>query len=99
MKIGQAIKLCRSQRGLSLAQLAKRANISVSYLSLLERDLRDPNLSTAQDIASALQVPLSILIFLAGKDEISDISSELAEKLSLVALRLIETSSNETTSL
>ena len=95
MKIGHAIKLCRNQKRLNLAELAERANISISYLSLLERDLRDPNLSTIQDIATALEIPLSILFFLASKDEISDISSELAEKLSLVALKLIETSANE----
>jgi transcriptional regulator with XRE-family HTH domain len=99
MKIGQAIKLCRNQKGLSLSDLAKSANISVSYLSLLERDLRDPNLSTLQDISSALHVPISILMFLAGKDEILDVSPELAEKLSLVALKLMETSANEKTDL
>ena len=41
MNIGQAIQLARSKRKLSQAELAKRAGISVSYLSLLERGRRD----------------------------------------------------------
>ena len=56
MKLGKAIKLCRTQRYLSQTELAELANISVSYLSLLERDKRDPTLSTIKDIAEALNL-------------------------------------------
>ena len=91
MNLGRAIRLCRTQRGLSQAKLAKTAGISVSYLSLLERGKRDPTLSTIEKIASALDVPVSILVFLAANDEdMSGLSSELREKLSYTALRLIE---------
>ena len=94
MTLGRAIKLCRTQKNMSQIELAELADISVSYLSLLERDKRDPNLSTVEKIAVALKVPLSILMFLAaGKDEISEINPELAEKLSLTILKLIEATS------
>src|SRR5258706_11930144 len=90
MNIGKAIKLCRTQKNMSQAQLAELADISVSYLSLLERNKRDPNLSTVEKISEALEVPISILLFLAAdRDEITEISPELAEKLSLTALKLI----------
>ncbi|MCB9458112.1 MAG: helix-turn-helix transcriptional regulator [Anaerolineaceae bacterium] len=93
MNLGKAIKLCRTQRGFSQAELSRIAGISVSYLSLLERGKRDPNLSTVEDIAQALEVPVSILVFLAAEDdEMVGLTPELREKLSYTALRLIEAS-------
>lgn len=90
MNIGSAIKLCRTQKGYTQTQLSEKANISVSYLSLLEKSKRDPNLSTLQDISIALGIPVSILMFLASdKDELNGISGELAEKLSFTVLKLI----------
>ena len=98
MNLGKAIKLCRTQKNLKQSDLAGRANISVSYLSLLEQGKRDPSFSMVENIASALKVPVSILVFLsAEKNELSDISSDLAEKLSFTALQLIgETASLDT---
>ena len=100
MNLGKAIKLCRVQKSLSQSELSKLADISVSYLSLLERSKRDPNFSTVQNIASALNIPVSILIFLAtDRDEFRDLSQELVEKLSYTALGLMEESSRESTNL
>ena len=90
MKLGKAIKTCRIQREMKQAQLAKLAGISVSYLSLLEKDRRDPSFSTIQKVAEGLEIPVSLLTFLAAeKEEIVEISTELAEKLSLLALQLM----------
>lgn len=100
MNLGNAIKLCRIQRNMSQSELADRAEVSVSYISLLERNKRDPNMSAIQKIADALNVPLSILMFLAAdRNELNDINPELAEKLSYTALKLIEASTHESTSL
>lgn len=91
MNLGKAIKLCRTQRNMSLAELAELANISDSYISLLERNKRNPNLSTVQAVASALNVPFSILIFLASdQEDLAGIDLELAEKLSYAALEIIK---------
>ncbi len=90
MNISKALKLCRTQRGLTKTKLADLANISISYLSLLEQGKRDPNLSTIQQLCSALNIPASIFMFLASdKNELNGISNELAEKLSFTALQLI----------
>lgn len=90
MNLGNAIKLCRTQKGYSQATLAEKADISVSYLSLLEQGKRDPNFSTVENIALALDVPVSMLVFLATtKEELKGISSEVAEKLSLNILQLL----------
>lgn len=91
MNIGQAIRMCRSRRGLSLAELAQRAKCSVSYLSMLERgDRQDPTLSAIKKIAGALKVPTGILLFLAAeKDDLAGIDKNLADRMAGVALDLL----------
>jgi transcriptional regulator with XRE-family HTH domain len=91
MNLGRAIALCRQQRNLKQVELAKRAGISSTYLSLLERNERkDPSMSIIQSIAEALQVPTGILFFLASEDtELAGLSSELREKLSFAALKIL----------
>lgn len=90
MNIGNAIQLARTRRKLSQAQLAQRAGISVSYLSLLERSRRDPPLSTLQRIAAGLHVPLEILFFLgAERNELSGLNKDLAGQLATMALELL----------
>lgn len=90
MNVGQAIKMCRSRRGLSQTELAIRAQCSVSYLSMLENSQRDPTLSTVEKIALALNVPIGILFFLAAdKNELAGIDKELAGKLAMTALEFL----------
>jgi transcriptional regulator with XRE-family HTH domain len=90
MNIGSAIQLARAKRKLSQRELADRAGISVSYLSLLERGKRDPPLSTLQKIASGLGVPLEILFFLAAESgELTGLSRELSGQLAYAALELL----------
>ena len=98
MNIGKAIRLCRTQRELNQSQLAERAGISVSYLSLLERGKRDPSFSTVENISTALDVPITILVFIAAdEEELSGITPELRGDISYTALRLIEGSNGELT--
>lgn len=90
MNIGKAIKLCRNQRGFTKTKLAQLSGLSVSYLTLLEQGKRDPNLSTIEKICNALNIPSTVLIFLATENhEKTVISSELSEKLSHLALSLM----------
>lgn len=90
MNLGHAIQLARSKRKLSQAALAERADISVSYLSLLERGRRDPPLSTIQRLAAALVMPVEILLFLGSEDgELGQLNRELAGQLAITALELL----------
>ncbi|OES44973.1 helix-turn-helix domain-containing protein [Domibacillus iocasae] len=53
--IGIKIKYMRLQQGLSITQLAKKANISKSYLSYLEKNpATNPSLQIVSKIAAAL---------------------------------------------
>jgi transcriptional regulator with XRE-family HTH domain len=99
MNLGKAISLCRKQRNLSQAELAARAGLSISYLSLLEQNKRkDPSLSTIQKLAEALRVPSGILFFLAAdQTELSGLDSELQEKLAFATLNLLNAPEPEQT--
>ena len=59
--------MCRMNKGLKQAQLAELAEISVSHLCLLEKDKRDPSLSAVNSISKALEIPVSVLVFLASQ--------------------------------
>ena len=90
MNVGRAIKLCRSQKGWTLAELGKRAGIVPSHLSMIERNGRDPSMKTMQAIAGAVGIPLNVLIFLAADtNELAGVNDELKEKLSRAALELL----------
>ena len=90
MNIGQAIKLCRTGRGLSQADLARQAECSVSYLSMLENNKRDPTLSTVTRIAHALQVPVGLIFFVGAEgSDLVGIDRALQGELARTALELI----------
>lgn len=93
MHLGNAIKICRAHRGLTQAQLAKEAGISLSYLSLLEHDKRDANISTLESIARALGIPLNLLFFFASDGgELQGLPEDVRDRLSSVILRLLNES-------
>jgi transcriptional regulator with XRE-family HTH domain len=56
--IGDRIKLLRTERGMTLAELGAQVNLSTSYLSQIERDRTTPSLATLTSIAKALDVRL-----------------------------------------
>ena len=90
LHLGNAIKVCRAHRGLTQARLAKQAGISLSYLSLLENDKRDANISTLESIAQGLRIPLNLLFFLASDvQELQGLPEGVRDKLSSVILRLL----------
>jgi transcriptional regulator with XRE-family HTH domain len=55
--IGRRIQERRRALGLTQEKIARRAGISVSFLSMLERGERSPHLATLVDIAGALVLP------------------------------------------
>lgn len=91
MNIGRAIKLCRSQRGWTLAELGKLAGIAPSHLSMVERGERDPSMTSVETISKALGIPVNVLVFLAADtSELSGITEDLKEKLSHAAIELLK---------
>ena len=68
MDLGRAIAQLRKKQCLNQKSLARKCSISQTYLSQIENNRKDPNLSTLKEISRALEVPLPILFFLAMND-------------------------------
>jgi transcriptional regulator with XRE-family HTH domain len=64
--LGALIRAQRVSAGLSLRDLAERAQVSNAYLSQIERGLHEPSISVLRAIARALGVPLETLLAQAG---------------------------------
>ncbi len=60
--VGRRIRHFRTERGMTLEQLANTLHVSISQLSLIETGRREPRLSTLQAIASTLGVQLGELL-------------------------------------
>ena len=92
MNLGNAIRICRAGKGMSQIKLAELVGITGSYLSLLEANKRNISFGTLKIIAEVLQIPLSILIFFAeeDKEELYAMDRELIDRISFVALLLIQ---------
>lgn len=91
MQIGSVIRKCRKLKGMTQLQLSNSSNISESYLSLIEQDKRQPTLSNLESIANTLQIPISILVFLADEqDSISEITDKQVETLTKTIYSLVK---------
>ncbi len=85
--------MCRVRRELTQVELARQAKMSVSYLSLIEKNKRDVSVSTLRELAAGLGVPVGILFFLAAdRNELSGIDEDLAAKLAQAALAFLNDS-------
>lgn len=56
--VGERIRALRAEQGMTLAELGEKANLSISYLSQIERDKTTPSLATLTGIARAFKVGL-----------------------------------------
>ena len=83
MDLGQTIKSLRKQKGLKQNQFAKICDITQAYLSQIENNNKEPNLSTLKVISDNLGTPLPILFFLSIDDK--DISKEKEEAFKIIA--------------
>ena len=57
--VGRALRTLRAERGLSIRALAEQSGLAVNTLSLIENDKTSPSVSTLQQIAIALDVPIT----------------------------------------
>jgi transcriptional regulator with XRE-family HTH domain len=84
MTLGNAIKLIRTARGAKQIDLAKSMKTSPNYISLVEKDKREPSISFLRRLAKELEVPLSMFFMcqeLEGSPNATAELRELAETL------------------
>ena len=77
MNLGNTIKNLRQKQGIKQNALAKSCNISQTYLSQIENNVKEPNISVLKNIANKIGVPLPIIFFLSM--EVQDIKPEKRE--------------------
>lgn len=68
MNYSKAIRVARSLADLSQGELADRAEIDRSYLSLIESGKRQPSVETIEKIAVALKLPFHLLSLLGSEE-------------------------------
>jgi transcriptional regulator with XRE-family HTH domain len=69
MDLGNVIKNIRKQKALTQNEFASLCGITQTYLSQIEGNLKEPNLSTLKVISENLNIPLPILFFLSMTKE------------------------------
>jgi len=77
MNLGQAIKDLRKTKGVKQGDFAIECGITPAYLSQIENNKREPNLSTLKLISEKLETPLPVIFFKSLNDE--DIPDEKKE--------------------
>ena len=58
VKFGKRLYELRKREGLTQEQLASKANISVDFLSLMERGKNSPSFETLEKLSKALDIPI-----------------------------------------
>ena len=61
VNVGRALRALRAKRDLSLRALAEKSGLAVNTLSLIENAKTSPSVSTLQQLALALEVPITAL--------------------------------------
>lgn len=69
MDLGIVIKNMRKQKKLTQGEFASLCGITQTYLSQIESNLKEPNLSTLRTISEKLNIPLPIMFFLSLTDD------------------------------
>jgi transcriptional regulator with XRE-family HTH domain len=62
MIFGKNVRLVRESKGWSQDKLSEESGLHRTYISGIERGVRNPTIEIAQQIASALNVDISILL-------------------------------------
>lgn len=65
MNLGKVIKDIRTGKKIQQKELSQAGNISVTYLSQIENNKKEPTLSTLQALSKCLEIPLPIIFFMA----------------------------------
>ena len=59
--VGQMLRKLREERGISIRELSRRSGLSANALSMIERGLTSPSVSTLYRLTDALNVPITAI--------------------------------------
>lgn len=95
MNVGRAIRILRETNDIKRVELAKRSEISVAMLSMIERGQREPSLGALRRLAESLSIPLDVLLAVAQPGEGTLTSSDERAKGFAGILKRLEKIENE----
>lgn len=96
MNAGRALRVLRVARGLQQRDVAERAQLDQSYVSLIESGKRAVPAETLEALASALEVPVAVFELLSADDaDLRGITSRQAQELGRALARAISSKSRE----
>jgi transcriptional regulator with XRE-family HTH domain len=85
--LGDRLRARRKELDLTLAQVAERADLSLPYVSNLERGRGNPTIDALKDLSTALEIPIALLL-----DD--DVETESTEVVNLLLANLPSTLEN-----
>jgi transcriptional regulator with XRE-family HTH domain len=87
LNIGQQIRDFRERERLTVVELGELVGYTGGYISMIERNLRDPRLSMLESMSSTLHVPLlALLIASASETELAWLGEKAGTRLKKSAL-------------
>lgn len=84
---GERIRELRIEKGLSQEQLALRADITTTYLGLVERNAKNPTIKVIEQLCDSLNVSLA---------EFFSTATETSQSLDSVSMQIVSQFSNRT---
>lgn len=94
-EFGSSVKSWRGRRALSQEELAARAGLHRTYISDVERGVRNVSLESIEKLARALEVPVAILISNATRAAVESSAPHRVEASELVDIFLVEDDPND----
>ncbi|GEP50737.1 hypothetical protein FNO01nite_14090 [Flavobacterium noncentrifugens] len=82
MDLGTVIKNIRKDRQHTQSELAALCDITQTYLSQIESNKKEPNLSTLKEISRQLNIPLPVMFYMSINEQ--DVSPEKREAFNLI---------------
>src|SRR3954471_11661349 len=92
--IGNVFRRLRRERGITLRELAEQAQVSVPYLSEIERGRKEPSSEILAAICRALELELSDLLAEVQFDLATAVRSTLPVRLQTAAIRVEDRSAH-----
>lgn len=84
---GERIRELRIEKGLSQEQLALRADITTTYLGLVERNAKNPTIKVIEQLCDSLNVSLA---------EFFSTATETSQSLDSISMQIVSQFSNRT---
>ena len=69
MNYGKALRISRAIAGLQQRELADRAGLNASHVSLIEKGSRNPSVGAITKLCDAMKIPESLFTMLAAESE------------------------------